>query len=586
MRSRVARFGVLPFLGLAFVAPAAALTLADSVGGCLGNPPERTIGANPSNYRALLPTLGPGDRLLLAAGTYTQGLPIDNLHGQPGRCIVFEGPATGPRAVFTGRSGDNTVSITDSSYLAVRNLELDGLGEAVDAVKAESPSVAVHHVTLENLDIHGHGANQQVVGISTKCPAWNWVVRRNVIVGAGTGMYFGNSDGSAEFVASLVEHNLVRDTIGYNMQIKHQDSRATGLGMPASAQTVIRHNVFSKAQGSSTGVDARPNLLVGHWPLTGPGANDVYLVYGNFFHENPSEALFQGTGHVALYDNLFLNDFGDAVNFQFHEGGSVRNVEIFHNTVVASGDGIRVTGVEGGYTQRARANAVFSPQPISGAGESDDVTAGYGAAPSFLASPMAPVGAGLSLFPLVGTLTGAAADLAGLSGFLDYDRDFNGSTIDPVFRGAYAGQGTNPGWTLALERKPEPLSPENPGTSLYTLVLCRVLDTRSPNGPYGGPALVAGQSRMVTLAGVCGIPATARAAAVNMTVTQATAPGNIRLHPAGTAMPDVSALNYSAGQTRGNNAIVGLSSTGELAIRCTQVTGTAHLILDVNGYFQ
>ena len=61
---------------------------------------------------------------------------------------------------------------------------------------------------------------------------------------------------------------------------------------------------------------ARPSLLVGHFPLTGAGRNDVYEIYGNFFWQNPTEALFQGEGNIALYDNVFVNDFGDAVNIQ------------------------------------------------------------------------------------------------------------------------------------------------------------------------------------------------------------------------------------------------------------------------------
>ncbi len=480
---------------LALSVPARAQTLAQSVGGCLANPPEQTIAATPANYLSLLGTLGPGDRLLLAAGTYAQGLPVNGLNGQPGRCIVIEGLDTGPRPRFTGRPCCNTVSISDSSYVAIRNLEVDGLGLSVDGVKAEGTAVSVHHLTLENLDIHGHGADQQIVGINTKCPAWNWVVRRNVITGAGTGMYFGNSDGTAEFAASLVEHNLVRDTIGYNMQIKHQDSRATGLGMPATAQTVIRHNVFSKAQGGATGGNARPNLLVGHFPLTGAGANDVYLIYGNFFHENPNEALFQGTGHAALYGNLFQNDFGDAVNFQFHENGFVRNAEVFHNTVVASGTGIRITGVEAGYTQRVRANAAFAATPINAPGQADNVTAAYASASSFLVNPTAPVGAGLSLFPLVGTLTGAAPNLSGTSGFLDYDRDFNHAAFNSAFPRSLCRRGHEPGVGARPRAQAGASVRRARPTSFYTVAPCRVFDTRNAAGPYGGPALAAGVSR-------------------------------------------------------------------------------------------
>jgi hypothetical protein len=109
--------------------------------------------------------------------------------------------------------------------------------------------VASAATLAEKLEIHDHGADQQIVGISTKCPAWNWVIRRNSIGGAGPGQYLGNSDGSAEFVNGLIERNLVRDSIGYAMQIKHQNVRTTGIGEPASNTTIIRHNVFSKGAG-------------------------------------------------------------------------------------------------------------------------------------------------------------------------------------------------------------------------------------------------------------------------------------------------------------------------------------------------
>jgi hypothetical protein len=71
---------------------------------------------------------------------------------------------------------------------------------------------------------------------------------------------------------------------------------------------------------------------------------------------------------------------------------------------------------------------------------------------------------------------------------------------------------------------------------------------------------------------------------VNLTVTEATAQGNLRLYPAG--LPLASTVNYLPGINRANNAIVPLNSSGEFAIRCTQASGTAHAIVDVNGYFE
>jgi hypothetical protein len=126
----------------------------------------------------------------------------------------------------------------------------------------------------------------------------------------------------------------------------------------------------------------------------------------------------------------------------------------------------------------------------------------------------------------------------------------------------------------------------HPG-SFFTVVPCRAVDTRrSPGTCRGGPALAAGADRVFPLFGRCGIPETARAVSVNVAATEPSASGHLRLYPAGLPPPPVSTVNYVAGQTRGNNAIVGLSATGELAVRCVQATGTTHFILDVTGYFE
>ena len=134
----------------------------------------------------------------------------------------------------------------------------------------------------------------------------------------------------------------------------------------------------------------------------------------------------------------------------------------------------------------------------------------------------------------------------------------------------------------------ETLSPAlaAPGpTSFFPLAPCRVIDTRLPDGPLAGPALVAGADRAFPIYGVCGIPAAATAVSVNLAVAGATVAGNLRLHPGGTAIPLVSALNFAAGQIRSNHAVAPLSPTGELAAFVGAVAGTVHFILDVNGYF-
>jgi hypothetical protein len=157
--------------------------------------------AGPNDYRAYLNRLQAGDRLLLEPGDYRRGLPLHDLSGLPGKPIVIEAstPSAPPR--FVARPGANTVSLVNVRHVALRHLQLDGGNVPVDAIKAEGHSRYADFVTLENLHIHDHAASQQNVGISTKCPAFGWVVRGNRIERVGTGMYFGDSDGSDPFVA-------------------------------------------------------------------------------------------------------------------------------------------------------------------------------------------------------------------------------------------------------------------------------------------------------------------------------------------------------------------------------------------------
>lgn len=319
--------------------------------------------AGPNDYRPYLNRLQAGDRLLLEPGDYRRGLPLHDLSGLPGKPIVIEASNAAAPPRFIARAGANTVSLVNVRHIVLRRLELDGGNLPVDALKAEGHSRYADFVTLENLHIHDHAASQQNVGISTKCPAFGWVVRGNRIERVGTGMYFGDSDGSDPFVSGLVEENRVSDTLGYNLQIKHQKSRPAEYA--GRHDTVIRYNLFSKA-GAQPGPQARPNVLLGHFPLTEAGSEDRYLVHGNLFLHNPSEALFQAEGRVALYDNVFINGSGDAIRIQPHNDVP-RDMMIFSNTVLASGVGIQVRQGEGAaYRQRVIANVVSAGNPVLG----------------------------------------------------------------------------------------------------------------------------------------------------------------------------------------------------------------------------
>jgi hypothetical protein len=89
------------------------------------------------------------------------------------------------------------------------------------------------------------------------------------------------------------------------------------------------------------------------------------------------------------------------------------------------------------------------------------------------------------------------------------------------------------------------------------------------------------------MAGQCAIPPTATAVSLNLTVTGATGLGHLTVYPSGAAIPLASTINFGAGQTRANNAIVPLGTGGAIEVFCGQASGnTVDLIIDVNGYFQ
>ncbi len=128
---------------------------------------------------------------------------------------------------------------------------------------------------------------------------------------------------------------------------------------------------------------------------------------------------------------------------------------------------------------------------------------------------------------------------------------------------------------------------EPPPLDLYALTPCRMIDTRNADGPLGGPALPPGALRTFGVTGVCGVPVSAKALSINVTIVQPAAAGFLTLVPGDASLPAVSTINFAAGQLRSNNAIVPLALDGSGGLKVKNgSTGSVHFILDVNGYFQ
>lgn len=167
--------------------------------------------------------------------------------------------------------------------------------------------------------------------------------------------------------------------------------------------------------------------------------------------------------------------------------------------------------------------------------------------------------------------------------------DYAAMSVDPIDGCTfwYSGEvAASNNWAtgIAWMRLAECAAPPTPTGKFFALPPCRVLDTRQD-----GPALLSGVPEVLTLRGVCGVPATAVAIAANVTVTGASGSGFVTFYPGNSTPSVVATLNWSAGQTRTNNAILQLSTDGlgSLAVRpFVAAGGGAHLIVDVAGYFE
>jgi hypothetical protein len=416
------------------------------------------IVANATNYSSYLNILVEGDTLYLEPGNYTNNLKLIGRNGTAAQPIVILG--SGSNTVFQAQSCCNTISITQCSYLIIKNLKLDGMHVQVDAVKAEGTSGNwAHHITLEYLNIVNYDGDQQNVGISTKCPVWNWTIRKNKLQDIGTGMYLGNSSGDKPFVNGIIEYNYIANTIGYNIEIKHQLSgvRDEFPGIAVDGKTIIRHNVFTKNEKSSTGGSARPNVLVGGFPPSGWGSMDYYEIYGNLFYNNPVEALFQGTGNIMLYENIFVNHFDPsgfrAVYITPHNNVSPQDIKIVHNTVwvANSSGGIRLYNPNTNFKQYCYANAVFAASAITNfTNNADNITDSYTNAGNYVISANQNINI-LDLYPKSGQLTGTITSNTIFKNNTHWDIDFNGDQYDWTYRGAYSGCCVNHGWHLQLD---------------------------------------------------------------------------------------------------------------------------------------
>ena len=111
----------------------------------------------------------------------------------------------------------------------------------------------------------------------------------------------------------------------------------------------------------------------------------------------------------------------------------------------------------------------------------------------------------------------------------------------------------------------------------------RILDTRGALGGRASTPLGAGETAAIVVVGRGGVPADATAVVMNVTATEATAPGYLTVWPDGDDRPTASNLNMVAGDTVPNLVVVPLGPDGTVDV--FNLAGSTHVLFDVVGWF-
>lgn len=124
------------------------------------------------------------------------------------------------------------------------------------------------------------------------------------------------------------------------------------------------------------------------------------------------------------------------------------------------------------------------------------------------------------------------------------------------------------------------------GSTFVPVTPTRILDTRQGTGAPKAMVGPGGSVAVDVTGGVTGAPAagTITAVVMNVTSTNATAPGFVTVYPDGTSVPSSSNLNFGKNETVPNLVTVKVGADGKVALHNTS-TGSTDLIADVAGYY-
>ena len=326
---------------------------------------------------------------------------------------------------------------------------MDGQSDAgAIGIRANGEGNVVYDIAVINCLFQGEDGQQSDSAISTEVPTYGWIIRDNVFAGVGIGLSLGLSDGSEPFVDGLIDRNLFEDTIGQAILIPFQAPWPTAAGLPVDpTNTIIRNNVLIK--DDDIGDDGpTATVEIGGFPESGLGGTNVYELYGNFFYHNQSAPLLQGSGRLTVHDNVFVDALDNSIYLSSADV-TLESAHIYDNTFYGGSTAVYFFN-QAETDDFVVGNLVFGDATTTGVVtvEHDNLVYSVAQAATVVTAPSTTLGS-MDFYPLDGQAQGTAIDMTSVDGEPSYANDFNGTARDFTFRGAYSGEGTNPGWPLA-----------------------------------------------------------------------------------------------------------------------------------------
>jgi len=487
-----------------------------------------------------------------------------------GRRYRVVAPGTYPENInFSGKA----ITVASSGGPSVTIIDGRQQGTVVTFNNGETSTSVIEGFTLQNGNAGGTLQEGGGIDCSATSPTIvNNIIRNNLAQYAGGGI--GVGFGSPIVQNNIISSNSVTNGIG-----------GGGISIRGESQSQVIGNVISNNSGNYYGggialwaanaVLIENNVISGNTGYYSGGGISMNNAAGstviaqNVIEGNTSQdgnGVYWGQAPAVLADNTItdspLAQGGASVvadNFSGMAG-------ISNNIIVASGGAnYAFSCTYQNFPQNLVSYSdVFSSQGTPYGGMCTNQTGGNGnisADPEFVpngfslqpGSPAIDVGnnSGINLF---------SADI------LNNPRIVNGSggSSAVVDMGAY-------------EFIPSPLR-------FVSVTPCRLVDTRGPNGPFGGPP-IGGQSYRdfaITSDPNCSIPATALAYSLNVTVVPNGPLGYLTIWPTGPTQPVASALNSPDGRTKANATLTQAGNYGAVRVFASNTT---NVVLDIDGYF-